>query len=432
MEFGLILQTIPILFFIYAFIISDPDESPLADFFQNRLPNSLMNCGRRIVGPKAIKKMESLSQYFLQVVYLVVVLGSWSVMFAYGYPLIEKSSQVSSYHKYSGYVVFALCMGSWRYACGVSPGYITENSIPKFDNYPYDNLLYTDKLCPTVKIRKLARSKYDRFSKRHVARFDHFCGWLNQAVGEENYRYFLFFLIVHFFMCAYGSVVTALLFYGEIVDRDLLNATFINEVTGAEVKADKWVVFQYLVTAHYYLSRVFLVMVVVALALGVFLGFHLYITSRGMTTNEHAKWKEVRKLHKKYKMNYEKALKEGKVFEQASGEHGEERCDDSDKAGDGSNDSDIKYEGSSNDLNPLAATDKTENEIIDPGPFPQNIYNAGIIENFKEVIYPRSLREDAIKRWVDWHRSEKHLRNNSQGNSKCGEIDVMNGKTKTI
>ena len=95
---------------------------------------------------------------------------------AKGYPEIQRSNYIHSNHQYVGYVVFMMCMGSWHFACQKGPGNITTRTMPLFDHYEYDNILYTNKLCPTLKIRKLARSKYDRFSKRHVPRFDHFCG----------------------------------------------------------------------------------------------------------------------------------------------------------------------------------------------------------------------------------------------------------------
>ena len=108
----------------------------------------------------------------------------------------------------------------------------------------YDNLLYTDRLCPTLKIRKIARSKYS--GGKHIPRFDHFCGWLNQAIGERNYRWFLLFLVVNVGMYGYATWVFAMILYGEIVEKKLLTATFVNAVTGEEVKADKTVVFHYL------------------------------------------------------------------------------------------------------------------------------------------------------------------------------------------
>ena len=36
-------------------------------------------------------------------------------------------------------------------------------------------------------------------------------------------------------------------------------------------------------------------------------------------------------------------------------------------------------------------------EYFDPGPVPKNVYDRGFVENWKEVIYPISLRQDYVK-----------------------------------
>ena len=119
-------------------------------------------------------------------------------------------------------------------------------------------------------------------------------------------------------MCVYGSWAMALVMYGEIIDKNLLNATFFNAVTGAEVQADYIIVFHYLFMRHFQICGVLILMSVMSVMLGIFLGFHLYITSFNMTTNEFFKWRSVQKWHKKEKQKYEKALKEGKVRKQSS------------------------------------------------------------------------------------------------------------------
>lgn len=80
-----------------------------------------------------------------------------------------------------------------------NPGIITKTNIQRYDHFPYDHLLFTpDRICSTTGVRRLARSKYDRFKyKQNVARFDHYCGWVYNSIGEENYRFFLLFLLVH-------------------------------------------------------------------------------------------------------------------------------------------------------------------------------------------------------------------------------------------
>lgn len=74
--------------------------------------------------------------------------------------------------------------------------------------------------------------------------------------------------------------------YGEVMEKDLLNASFFNAVTGAEVQADYWIVFHYLFLRHMQLCSIFILMSVMSVVLCLFLAFHLYITANNMTTNE--------------------------------------------------------------------------------------------------------------------------------------------------
>lgn len=315
----------------------------------------------------------------------------------------------------------------------------------RFDNYPYDNFLFVDKsICPTLGIRKLARSKYDRFTNRHVARFDHYCGWIHNTVGEENYRYFLLFLLVHVGMCVYGTVITWTLFVGEIRDKDLYNAIFFNGNTGDEVKADTWIIVHYMVMRHFELSSVLILMTAMSVVLFLFLGFHLFMAANGMTTNEFYKWRQVKKWYKREKSRYEKALKEGIVVLKQT-----QSSSSTTRAMDQLNDVDVGCVGpinnktvennyqnttsetsestSRNDNNTSNITQNHNSNVTDPGPPPINIYNRGIVENFKEVIFPRSLRRDALMRYAE---SRRHGQNTSNDKS-IGAVEKNSTKTKS-
>eukprot|EP00978_Attheya_sp_CCMP212_P023598 scaffold72645_cov50-Attheya_sp.AAC.2 len=378
----------------------------MAEWFTITLPALLLEKVHDVLGDRVVRALETAADRFLQIMYLMIVLGSWSVVFSYGYPLMTSSPHVSIYHQYAGYLVFFMCMASWKLATFTDPGTITERTLAKFDSYPYDNLLFVDKICPTVGIRKLARSKYDRATNRHIPRFDHYCGWIHQPVGEENYRFFLLFLIVHICMCAYGTLVVGQLFRGLIVDKQLLTATFVDRRTGRPVPTNWFIVIQYLMHRHLYLSGVFALMAVMGFVLFLFLSFHLHLVCRNMTTNEYYKWKHVRDWHKNATKAYQKALKEGKVKPQgvassSTVDHSEELTN-------------VTCIGA--DAPSAPTPNKQKDAILNPGPLPANIYNVGIVENFREVIYPRSLRKDALQRWAEWWEKNGHNDSASSNN----------------
>jgi len=229
---------------MYFCVFADPRKSPTALYATVTLPAKARAVVERCVGKRNLRTLEVLSDKALMLFYCVIVFGSWTIIFCYVYPWVDRQSYVPHYHKWIGYVVFGACVYSWRLACTTSPGIITSETLPKYDHYPYDSYLFVQgQMCRTRRIPKLARSKFDRFKyKNNVPRFDHFCGWVYNTIGEENYRWFLLFLLVHVGMCLYGSAMVGLLFYGEIVSHNLHKATYVDRFTGEEIPASKWII----------------------------------------------------------------------------------------------------------------------------------------------------------------------------------------------
>ena len=302
-------------------------------------------------------------------IYIVAVFGSWTIVFLQVYPLCTKSRHLANYHKIIGYLVFVLCVGSWRFACGVDAGNITEATMARFDHYPYDDFLYTNKICPTLKIRKLARSKYDKFTDRHIPRFDHYCGWLARPIGEENYRWFLWFLFIHVGMCVYGALMLYILLRGEVMDASDLFLTAL----------------VYVLWERIWIAAAFLLMCVVTAVLGAFFVFHLWLTAMGMTTNEYYKWREIKAWHKEATETYQKALKCGAI----SANGGTALASSS-----GMTYHRIisKRVPSEKDEEKDSNYISNDNIVLNPGPMTKNIYNRGIAPNFGEVFLPLSMR----------------------------------------
>lgn len=264
-------------FMLYFCVMSDPENSDMAYLIQVALPNKVWSQMTKVMGEKNMDVFQEILDRAMVFVYLFVVLGCWTIVFWYVYPWISQSSHASNFHKYIGYFVFVACFGSWRIAMKSSPGIITAKTFKKFDHYPYDNLLFLpDRRCESTNLIRIPRSKFDRFKyTNNVPRYDHFCGWVFNTIGENNYRWFLLFLAIHVLMCAYGSYVCILLFRGEILDKKLLELTFFDRATGEHVKSDWLIVSQYLFARRTLEFSVLAVMFVLGIALGSFLGYHV-------------------------------------------------------------------------------------------------------------------------------------------------------------
>eukprot|EP00594_Rhizosolenia_setigera_P002744 CAMPEP_0178954168 /NCGR_PEP_ID=MMETSP0789-20121207/8836_1 /TAXON_ID=3005 /ORGANISM="Rhizosolenia setigera, Strain CCMP 1694" /LENGTH=319 /DNA_ID=CAMNT_0020635531 /DNA_START=302 /DNA_END=1261 /DNA_ORIENTATION=- len=301
-------------------------------------------------------------------------------------------------------------MASFHKACTTPPGRVTKYTMSKFDNYPYDNVLYSERMCSTENIRKIARSKYCKITKQHVPRFDHYCGWINQAVGEENYRYFLFFLYVQVAMCMYSAYGMTLFFMEQIEILQDDETHFLDERTGEHVFKTNKVIFNYIVSQHSALSGVYLLVVVMGLCLYGFLAFHVMLVYCNMTTNEFYKWRVIRKWHSESKKNYLKALKEGKVIGNTSSPNVPGKSTANAVVTEALDDANVGCIGIS--LPENSKGNKMEHKltildqargyrnktIVDPGPMPSNVYNIGIMGNVFEVLLPRSHRKAFLAR----------------------------------
>lgn len=73
----------------------------------------------------------------------------------YGAPQLP-TSLVSTVHIYIGYIGVALCQISFYWACTVSPGVLTKDTVNAFNHQPFDGLLYaTRTVCKTCKVPKV-------------------------------------------------------------------------------------------------------------------------------------------------------------------------------------------------------------------------------------------------------------------------------------
>eukprot|EP00798_Chlamydomonas_sp_ICE-L_P002794 gene2794-12669_t len=139
----------------------------------------------------------------------------------------------------------------------------------------YDNTLSGTFYCALCQAGVGANSKHCRSCDRCVEGFDHHCKWLNNCIGERNYR--SFFLLVL-------STVTILLFqFGWGVW--LVSRSFFASDEMELIVADAYGSMNYNGwQAALFIYLAFLVAAI--LMLGELLSFHLVLVMRGMTTYE--------------------------------------------------------------------------------------------------------------------------------------------------
>jgi len=252
-------------------------------------------------------------------------------------------------------------------ACYSDPGVVTPtNEKIHHKSYHYDYMMYIPKVCSTTKVVRPARAKTCRVCNQCVVKFDHHCGWINNDVGGNNYRYFLSFLFCTAFVAIYATYLCGAVLIGIIYRDKLLESVFVTPA-GDKVKASIPIVIQYLLHFHMLTIALLFFAVAVGLTISGFLLYHLYLTATNMTTNETFKWKEV-----KWQIE---ALQEGAPPEDIIEDF---------VPGDTTSHRAIQFKT-------LQVVAKSKTKLV-------NSYSKGIIGNFWEVIHPLANRKNYVSK----------------------------------
>ena len=183
---------------------------------------------------------------------------------------------------------FALATVTWIAACCSDPGTITRDNVERHATvYAYDDAVYHRKECRTLRTEAPARSKWCATTNRRVAKFDHFCVWINNTVGLCNFRYFLAFLVGQLTLVTYVAFACARGVTADANRRDAWSLRFRDgSKLGTTLRDDKAMLYRFVV---YYYGPAFALGIFCALltvVLSVFLGYNVYLAARNVTTNE--------------------------------------------------------------------------------------------------------------------------------------------------
>jgi hypothetical protein len=98
-----------------------------------------------------------------------------------------------------------------------NPGTITAANVDRYlQLYPYDSLLYHPAKCARLLIPAVPRSRYCPYTEMRIARYDHYCPWVAQAIGEKTLRLYVLFLFFNLSTFSYYFVVSAQLLWSHV------------------------------------------------------------------------------------------------------------------------------------------------------------------------------------------------------------------------
>lgn len=220
-------------------------------------------------------------------------------------------------------------------ACISDPGLITKDNVKVYLKlYRYDDIIFTESECKTCQITKPARSKHCRLCNRCIARFDHHCTWLDNDIGYLNLRIFLLFLLMTSIHIFYVFYLCYNIIYSVV---DTQNLWFYQSKHGTLDKTPYFILFKILVYHMPVIVSLLLFTLPVGLMVFSFFIYHLYLVSKNETTNESFKREDLEYEFKEIKKNQD--------------------------------------------------ISKKNKDIIQPKGI-INYYNIGILNNFKEILYP--------------------------------------------
>mmetsp|Transcript_86110 Transcript_86110/g.278638 ORF Transcript_86110/g.278638 Transcript_86110/m.278638 type:complete len:379 (-) Transcript_86110:89-1225(-) len=230
----------------------------------------------------------------VQIFYLCVVVGGFLTFVTHGFPHLP-NKYVGSFHKYTGFGVFTACLTVWWRACSTDPGVVTPLNVDDICQiFKWDNEIFNPSECKTCGLTKPARSKHCSLCNVCVARFDHHCIWINNCVGIGNHRWFLWFLFWHLVLCFYGAGMGTIIIYDVVKQKDLFNAVFVDPVTKNKRQATYMIICQYLLATEGMVIFVSVLAAIMGLVLCGFYMWHLNLVRTGCTTNEMAKWDDLK------------------------------------------------------------------------------------------------------------------------------------------
>lgn len=174
------------------------------------------------------------------------------------------------------------------------------NNKAKSKKYDYDkNIYFTPSIldkcdlkfyktnCLICKVKeKPPRSKHCSICGICVEKYDHHCIWLNNCVGEANYKYFLIYLFNHMCLTFYVTFVGVLVFFDYIDENKLFNKRFYNTITGVDIETTYMTIIKFFIFKNYACFACIFMTLVIFVILFFFLFYHLILASSNVTSNE--------------------------------------------------------------------------------------------------------------------------------------------------
>lgn len=168
------------------------------------------------------------------------------------------------------------CLDPSSFLGGVTGGDIEGGSKGHGTRYMLDvapAIMY--KYCIFCKAIKPPRTHHCNISDKCVLNMDHFCPWMNNAVGYYNFRYFYLFLLYIFFGAFYASVVFAVCYKTDAYELRSTKLYWMRRYIGSSMSNEQ--VLMYAIA----------LCIAAVISVGGLLAWHTYLLVTNQTTIEY-------------------------------------------------------------------------------------------------------------------------------------------------
>ncbi|OBA20651.1 zf-DHHC-domain-containing protein, partial [Metschnikowia bicuspidata var. bicuspidata NRRL YB-4993] len=171
------------------------------------------------------------------------------------------------------------------------PGVVLASTVARARRAYADNglIFFAGRVCRTCGLPKVARSKHCSTCGRCVYVHDHHCIFANNCVGQNNYRWFVAFLLANINVMVYGGAVS----WAQVRGAAAPGAWWW---WWAAAPGAWWAAVTGPVDAARVAALLLALALVFAVVLAAFAGLHVRYMYLGVTTNEADKWGDIEHL----------------------------------------------------------------------------------------------------------------------------------------
>ncbi|MBA0816834.1 hypothetical protein Gohar_001452, partial [Gossypium harknessii] len=219
----------------------------------------------------------------LQLIYLAIIGTTYYIIVKTSFSYIP-GYYLSEVHRYASFLAVAVGILLFLVTSFSDPGTVKADNVSRYlSAYPYDNIIYTEKECPTY--FAIVPDLLDRSTAAYAIDV-----LLALIITVDGW---------HFLLCIYGTIAIGLVLAGRLKELQIVHVLTVYYGVDNSLRSLAPYVVQWLLDAHNTQILLMVFMGVVSLLLAGFFAYHANLCLTNTTTNETFKWQDYISWQKK-------------------------------------------------------------------------------------------------------------------------------------